>query len=53
VLNKIDLARAMKVNPSRLMRDALRVNLRAPFIKVNALSGKGIPQVIQALGLMS
>lgn len=53
VLNKIDLAKAMKVNPSRLQRDAFRINPYAPFIKTNALSGKGIVQVIDALGLRS
>jgi hydrogenase nickel incorporation protein HypB len=53
VLNKVDLAKAMKVDPSRLQRDAFRINPRAPFIKVNALSGKGIDQVIHALGFKS
>ncbi len=51
VLNKIDLAKAMKVNPSRLRRDAYRINPRAPFIEANALKGTGIPKVIEALGL--
>jgi hydrogenase nickel incorporation protein HypB len=51
VLNKIDLARAMKVSPSRLQRDAFRINPHAPFIKANALKGIGIPKVIHALGL--
>ncbi len=53
VLNKIDMAKAMKVNPSRLQKDALRINPHAPFIKVNALSGNGVTQVIHALGLTS
>jgi len=53
VLNKIDLAKAMKVNPSQLERDAERINPHASFIKTNALSGKGIDQVIDALGLKS
>jgi len=51
VLNKIDLARAMKVNPSQLEKDALRINPHAPLIKTNALSGTGIQRVIQSLGL--
>jgi hydrogenase nickel incorporation protein HypB len=51
VLNKMDLAKAMKVNPSRLERDAYRINPQAPFIKANALSGIGISKVIDALGL--
>jgi len=51
VLNKIDLAKAMKVNPSQLERDAHRINPQAPFIKANALKGVGIPKIIDALGL--
>jgi len=53
VLNKIDLAKAMKVSPSQLERDAHRINPQAPFIKANALTGKGVPQIIHALGLGS
>lgn len=53
VLNKIDLAKAMKVNPSQLEKDARKINPHAPFIKVNALSGKGVNDVIHALGLKS
>jgi hydrogenase nickel incorporation protein HypB len=51
VLNKIDLAKAMKVNPSQLARDAKKINPRAPFITVNALKGKGISKIITALEL--
>ncbi len=51
VLNKIDLAKAMKINPSRLERDANRINPQVPFIKANALKGIGIPKVIEALGI--
>ena len=50
-LNKIDLAKAMKVNPSQLARDAKKINPRAPFITVNALKGKGISKIITALEL--
>ncbi len=53
VLNKIDLTKAMKINPSQLEKDAKKVNPHASFIKTNALSGKGIDQVIDALGLKS
>jgi hydrogenase nickel incorporation protein HypB len=52
VLNKIDLAKAMKVSPSQLEKDAAKINPRAPFIKANALSGAGIPKIIKALGLL-
>ena len=53
VLNKIDLAKAMKVNPSQLVRDAKKINPRAPFITANALKGRGISKIITALGLGS
>jgi hydrogenase nickel incorporation protein HypB len=51
VLNKIDLAKAMKVNPSQLERDAKKINPQVPFIKTNARKGTGISKVINALGL--
>ena len=53
VLNKIDLAKAMKVSLSQLEKDAQKINPKAPFIKANALKGIGIPKVIEALGLRS
>ena len=51
VLNKIDLAKPMKVNTAQLERDARQINPHVPFIKTNALSGMGIPKIIGALGL--
>jgi hydrogenase nickel incorporation protein HypB len=51
VLNKIDLAGAMKVSASKLEKDAQQINPRIPFIKTNALKGIGIPKVIEALEL--
>jgi hydrogenase nickel incorporation protein HypB len=51
VLNKIDLAKAMRVNPSQMEKDAKKINPQAPFIRVNAIKGIGIPSVILALGL--
>jgi hydrogenase nickel incorporation protein HypB len=51
VLNKIDLAKAMKINLSQLEKDARKINPHIPFIKTNALSGVGISQVIKALEL--
>jgi hydrogenase nickel incorporation protein HypB len=53
VLNKMDMAKPMKVNISKLERDARQVNPQASFIKTNALSGRGIPKIIEALGLKS
>ena len=51
ILNKIDLAKPMKVNTSQLERDARQINPHVPFIKTNAAKGIGIPRVIDALGL--
>ncbi len=51
VLNKIDLAGAMKVSASKLEGDAQQINPSIPFIKTNALKGIGIPKVIEALEL--
>ena len=51
VLNKIDLAKAMKVDPSRMERDAKKINPQAPFVRTNAIKGIGISRVIDALGL--
>ena len=51
VLNKIDLAKAMRVSPSQLEKDAQKINPHVPFIRINALKGIGIPRVIEALGL--
>ena len=51
VLNKMDMARAMKVSPAKLERDAQRVNPHAVFVKTNALKGVGISKIIEVLGL--
>ncbi len=51
VLNKMDMAKPMRVSLSKLERDARQINPRAFLIKTNALSGRGIPKVIEALGL--
>jgi len=53
VLNKIDLAKAMKVNPSQLEKDARKINPHVPFVKTNALNGMGVSKIIRALGLRS
>ncbi len=51
VLNKIDLAKAMKVSLSKLERDAKQVSPQVPLIRTDALKGIGISKVIDALGL--
>jgi hydrogenase nickel incorporation protein HypB len=50
-LNKIDLAKAMKVSALRLEKDAERINPQAPFIRTNAIRGVGVGQIIHSLGL--
>ncbi len=52
VLNKVDLAKAMKVSTSQLEQDARTINPRVPFIRTNALKGTGIPKVIDALAFL-
>jgi hydrogenase nickel incorporation protein HypB len=51
VLNKIDLAKPMKVNIPQLENDARKINPQATFVRTNALSGVGISKVIKVLGL--
>jgi hydrogenase nickel incorporation protein HypB len=51
VLNKIDMAKAMKVSLAGMEKDAEKVNPHAPLIRANALSGAGIPKIIEVLGL--
>lgn len=53
ILNKIDLAKPMRVNIAQLEKDARQVNPNATFIKTNAVKGIGVPKVIEALGLKS
>jgi hydrogenase nickel incorporation protein HypB len=52
-LNKIDLAKAMKVSASRLEKDAERINPQAPFIRTHAIRGVGVGRIIHSLGLQS
>jgi hydrogenase nickel incorporation protein HypB len=51
VLNKMDMAKPMKVSLSKLEKDARQINPQAALVKTNALTGKGIPEVVGALGL--
>lgn len=51
VLNKVDLAKPMKVKIAQLEKDARRVNPGATFVKTNAVKGIGVSRVIDALGL--
>ena len=51
VLNKMDMAKPMRVSLPKLERDARQINPQALLIRTNALRGGGIPKVIAALGL--
>jgi len=51
IINKVDLAQAMEVDPKILERDARRVNPGAKIIMMDARHGKGIGELVAALGL--
>ncbi len=50
VINKIDLAPAMEVNPEGLASDARMVNPKAKIILTDARHGKGIGELMKAMG---
>ena len=51
VINKVDLAQAMGVDPEKLVGDALQINPRAKVVKAALRDGAGVDEVIQALDL--
>jgi hydrogenase nickel incorporation protein HypB len=53
VINKIDLAEAMEVDPTKLERDAKKVKPELRVIKTILKVGKGVDEVIEALDLPS
>jgi hydrogenase nickel incorporation protein HypB len=52
VINKVDLAKAMEVDPKILERDARRTNPAAKIIMMNARRGDGMDELAKALGLL-
>lgn len=50
VINKVDLAQAMEVDPKILERDARRTNPGATIIMMDARHGKGMDELVRALG---
>ena len=50
-INKVDLAKAMEVEPEKLSADVARLNPKAATVNTSCKSGKGIEEVIKALGL--
>ncbi|MGQ9582192.1 MAG: hydrogenase nickel incorporation protein HypB [Thermoplasmatota archaeon] len=51
VVNKIDLAKAIEVDPGVLVRDARRLRPRAPVLLTDAKSGRGVPDLMRAMGI--
>jgi hydrogenase nickel incorporation protein HypB len=51
IINKIDLAKAMEVDPRILERDARRTNPGAKIIMMDARHGIGMEELVKALGL--
>jgi len=51
VINKIDLAEAMGVNPDKLAKDAKEINPKIRTVKTSMKTGEGTGEVIKALGL--
>jgi hydrogenase nickel incorporation protein HypB len=51
VINKVDLAEAMEVDPKVLERDARRINPGAEVIMMDTRRGKGMDELVKALGL--
>lgn len=51
IINKVDLAQAMEVDPRILERDARRSNPGAAIIMMDARHGKGVDELAKALGL--
>jgi hydrogenase nickel incorporation protein HypB len=51
IINKVDLAKAMEVDPSILERDAKRTNPGAKIIMMDARHGNGMDELVKALGL--
>jgi len=51
VINKVDLADAMEVDPDSLATDARKTNPKAKVVIMNARQGTGIDDLAEALGL--
>lgn len=50
-INKVDLAKAMDVEPEKLSADVAKLNPKAVTVPTSCKNGKGIEEVIEALGL--
>lgn len=52
VINKVDLAQAIEVDPMVLVKDAKRINPNAEIILTDARHGKGLTELLMALEIM-
>ena len=50
-INKVDLADAMGVSPTKLMADVTRLNPRSVAVGTSCRNGVGVEKVVEALGL--
>lgn len=51
VINKIDLAEVMGVDPDKLAEEAKKINPKIRVIKTSMKTGEGVGEVIEAVGL--
>jgi hydrogenase nickel incorporation protein HypB len=51
VINKVDLAKIIEVDPKILVRDARKIRPKAPIFLTNAKSGQGVPDLMKAMGI--
>ena len=51
LINKVDLADAMKVDPGAIEQDVHRVRPGIPVVKTNCATGEGVDEALQALGV--
>lgn len=51
VINKIDLAEVMEVDPEKLVEEAKKINPKIRVVKTSIKTGEGIEEVIEALEL--
>jgi hydrogenase nickel incorporation protein HypB len=51
VINKIDLARPMGVDPGKLAGDVRNINARTSVVLANCRTGEGVKEVAAALGV--
>ncbi len=50
-INKVDLAKAMEVEPKKLSADVARLNPKAVTLHTSCKNGEGVEAVVKALGL--